>query len=204
MTRGKVAGKECSFRNDVAERIRKKGGVLARASAGKLATWAGCPHAPRSQVCSRRLTWCCAAAEQATRQAFKMKPARSAPLRSCSMQQARAVKMQRCNVRQGGQGGWLEDVGKVRRCHATRGRGRFLLREIEAENRGEGGEGRGAGGEAHTRTCTRWLLESATTTRPSLSMAMPPWGWLNCPLPEPWLPMVRTWPPSAYLSTCTR
>ena len=112
MTRGKVAGKECSFRNDVAERIRKKGCVLARASAGKLATWAGCPHAPRSQVCSRRLTWCCAAAEQATRQAFKMKPARSAPLRSCSMQQARAVKMQRCNVRQGGQGGWLEDATK--------------------------------------------------------------------------------------------
>lgn len=61
MTRGKVAGKECSFRNDAAERIRKKGCVLARASAGKLATWAGCPHAPRSQVCSRRLTWCCAA-----------------------------------------------------------------------------------------------------------------------------------------------
>jgi hypothetical protein len=32
--------------------------------------------------------------------------------------------------------------------------------------------------------------------RPSLSMAMPPLGLLNCPLPEPWLPMVRTWPPS--------
>ncbi len=53
MTRGKVAGKEYSFRNDVAERIRKKGCVLARASAGKLATWAGCPHAPRSQVCQQ-------------------------------------------------------------------------------------------------------------------------------------------------------
>jgi hypothetical protein len=27
---------------------------------------------------------------------------------------------------------------------------------------------------AHSRTCTRWLLVSATTMRPSLSMAMPP------------------------------
>ena len=51
---------------------------------------------------------------------------------------------------------------------------------------GGGGEGRRGGGEggeirrgevqeaAHSRTCTRWLQVSATTMRPSLSMAMPP------------------------------
>jgi len=61
--------------------------------------------------------------------------------------------------------------------------------------------GRGAGGggglhvAAHSRTCTRLLLVSATTMRPSLSMAMPPQGWSNCPSPEPSLPIVRTWAP---------
>jgi hypothetical protein len=58
---------------------------------------------------------------------------------------------------------------------------------------GRGGE---VGAAAHCRTCTRWLLLSATTMRPSLSMAMPPFGHLNSPLPEPSLPMVRTCAPS--------
>jgi hypothetical protein len=80
------------------------------------------------------------------------------------------------------------------------------------------GEGGGMQVAAHSRTCRRWLWVSATTTRPSLSMAMPPQGKLNCPLPdpplahelpvltpltpatllmpEPPLPMVRTWAPS--------
>ena len=48
----------------------------------------------------------------------------------------------------------------------------------------------------HSKTCTRWLQVSATMMRPSLSMTMPPQGSLNCPLPEPRLPMVRTWAPS--------
>ncbi len=30
------------------------------------------------------------------------------------------------------------------------------------------------------------------------------YGTLNCPLPKLSLLMVRTWPPSAFLSTCTR
>jgi len=50
----------------------------------------------------------------------------------------------------------------------------------------EGEEGGGAVKvAAHSRTCTRWLWVSATTMRPSLSMAMPPQGHLNSSLPEP-------------------
>ena len=89
----------------------------------------------------------------------------------------------------------------LRYCRSRDGRERFAR-----ERRGcdfcfffGGGQGKGErrGGEvevaAHSRTCTRLFQESATTMRPSLSMAMPPQGWLNCPLPEPQLPMERTW-----------
>ena len=74
-----------------------------------------------------------------------------------------------------------EKKGPVSEAKTERGR--------EEEGKHMGWQG---GAAAHWRTCTRWLLESATTMRPSLSMAMPPRGWLNCPYPEPSLPMVRT------------
>jgi len=57
------------------------------------------------------------------------------------------------------------------------GRGGRADRE-EGGGKGDKGEGERRRGEmqfaAHSRTCTRWLPVSATTMRPSLSMAIPP------------------------------
>jgi hypothetical protein len=84
------------------------------------------------------------------------------------------------------------------RKHADIWRLHFIARLLLQKLLSHECRGRAAGGRAaaHSRTCTRWLLVSATTMRPSLSMAMPPKGVSNCPLPEPSLPMVRTWAPS--------
>ena len=81
--------------------------------------------------------------------------------------------------------------------------------EVDIGNAGGRG-GRGNTGAAtlallvaYSRTCTRLPLRSHTAKRPCPSTTIP-MGPLNWPLPPPWLPMVRTWAPSLYLSICTR
>ena len=89
-------------------------------------------------------------------------------------------------------------LSRVRIALLLMGKKRASFGGEDRKRKGRGGKAYGGAGgaAAHWRTCTRWLLESATTMRPSLSMAMPPQGLLNCPLPEPLPPKVRTWAPS--------
>jgi hypothetical protein len=68
--------------------------------------------------------------------------------------------------------------GTTLRKHADIWRLHFIARLVlqkllSHECKGTGG-GAGERAAAHSRTCTRWLPLSATTMRPSLSMAMPP------------------------------